>query len=77
MEAWAVTTIQMWSYTWKVQSRMWDRVLVEVPVKAYSDFLVKCTGVPRSVQVLRKMSKDWQTLFEKSLKVFTTSCRDN
>ena len=51
----AVTMIQMWTYTWKYLVIYAGLIRGQVPVKACLDFLVKCTRVPRNIQVLRKM----------------------
>ena len=47
----------------------------QVLLKAHLDFLVKCTRVPKNVQVLRKMFNDCKSLGRvgKSWEVLTTS----
>ena len=57
-----VTMIQMWTYMWKYLVTYVGLICGRVPGKACLDCLVKCTRVPKIVQVLRKMFNDCESL---------------
>ena len=57
-----VTMIQMWTYACKCLVMYMEVMHGLELLKAYSDFLVKCTRVPKNVQILGKKFNDCRSL---------------